>query len=527
MATMASVVASDFSLMKLPSSTPVGGKCLDGTQAGFYFREGVNPSLFVINLEGGGSCSSKRECASRAKTNLGSSNYWTAQPPALDVNLLLNGNCSQNPDFCNAMTIDIPYCTGDVHTGTRTTTSDDTWGYIFDGHHNFVAIIDMLIADYGLGDATQVLLTGVSAGGIGAFWNVDYLADRLPSAIVKAAPIAGWYLPGPLENEPASMYAPSDYQHFAAGAHGTSHDDPFQTGIWGSHELIPRDCVADYGDAYLASCTTMHNRYKYTKSPVYVIQTQYDPTHIFVIGGAPERPSLNEIDSTEAYIDMIGDATRSSLEQITNGEAFSNKPHPDGLFEASCLHHNMPVSLEISGLHFIPLLNDWFFQKNEFQGYHQLVETCPYKDGETKLPCNVVENCKFQGRSSPTPINPSENTCRSGLETKKCMSSESGQMCLKCAEKSKEFLIQKGCTVAIVKQTCKELGTSYPLFSEFVSNYEIREQEWYTQWPSTSVLYIAVITLVGILMALTLVRTFRAIGDGEHYDDYTRLHTDP
>jgi hypothetical protein len=109
-------------------------------------------------------------------------------------------------------------------------------------------------------------------------------------------------------------------------------------------------------------------------------------------------------------------------------------------------------------------------------------------------------------------------------------------MCLKCAEKSKEFLLQKGCTVAIVKQTCKELGTSYPLFSEFVSNDEIREQEWdykwendsqqrYTQWPM-SVLYIAVITLVGILMALTLVRTFRATGDGEHYDDYTRLHTD-
>lgn len=212
------VVGEDsyYTLKKFPSSMPVGGKCLDGTPAGFYIREGehLNPSLFVIHLQGGGFCSNKRSCNSRAKTRLGSSNVWTAELQQDDSKTgVLNESCDENPDFCEATTVYVPYCTGDVHIGTLTA-SNDTWGYTFDGYHNFVAIIDALIADHGLGQATQVLLTGGSAGGIGVFHHVDYLADRLPFAIVKGAPTAGWYLPGrhPTD-DPSSMYVFSDYQN--------------------------------------------------------------------------------------------------------------------------------------------------------------------------------------------------------------------------------------------------------------------------------------------------------------------------
>ena len=185
---MIASVTGQFSLVKLPSSTPVGGKCLDGTSAGFYIREGVNPKVFVINLEGGGFCANKQDCTSTAMTNLGSSTSWPDVPAqhVMGKNKLLSSSCDTNPDFCDASTVFVPYCTGDVHTGTRTMISEDTWGFHFDGHHNFVAIIDMLFADYGLGEANQqVLLTGVSAGGIGTFLNVDYLADSLPSAEAK------------------------------------------------------------------------------------------------------------------------------------------------------------------------------------------------------------------------------------------------------------------------------------------------------------------------------------------------------
>jgi hypothetical protein len=46
----------------------------------------------------------------------------------------------------------------------------------------------------GLGAATEVILTGASAGGIGAWINANYLVGRVPpSARVTVAPVAGMY----------------------------------------------------------------------------------------------------------------------------------------------------------------------------------------------------------------------------------------------------------------------------------------------------------------------------------------------
>ena len=45
----------------------------------------------------------------------------------------------------------------------------------------------------GFSEATDVILSGVSAGGIGVWINVDYLQSLVPSARVVAAPVAGFY----------------------------------------------------------------------------------------------------------------------------------------------------------------------------------------------------------------------------------------------------------------------------------------------------------------------------------------------
>ena len=464
MAFIASVAAKDFSLVNLPSSTPVGGKCLDGTSAGFYIREGVDPSLFVIHLEGGGYCLTRADCTATALSNLGSSTSWTNEPDPNNLvkNKLLDEKCDTNPDFCNGSIVYVPYCTGDAHIGTRTIASEETWGFNFDGYHNFVAIIDMLIADYGLGDATQVALTGLSAGGIGVFHNIDYLADRLPSAVVKGAPIAGWFLPGPdptEQEEDPSSYVFSDYQHFASGTNGNSAENPFERNLWGTNENLPQDCIADFGDNFLA-CTTLHNRYKYIKSSLYIVQAQYDTQQIYAFGNAPEKSTYNETDL--AYLEMIGDATRASFEQIRNNEAYAMKPHPDGIFAASCLHHNIPRVIDIDGSQWTPLFNDWFFQLNSFENDHQLVETCPNESGEFKLPCNAKDSCRIVGGDGPTPSptpDPIEESCRSGLAAKGCTSSlNSPQMCRACAQQNRAFLTQEGCTVPIAKKACMELA---------------------------------------------------------------------
>jgi len=130
------------------------------------------------------------DCLTRNGTKKGSSLLWE---PSILGDRLLNGNCDTNPDFCDGTAVRVLYCTGDAHMGNNTELSDDTWGLYFDGHANFAAIVDYLIATSELGDATHVLLTGGSAGSIGAYLNVDWLADRLGSDVtVKGVPNAGW-----------------------------------------------------------------------------------------------------------------------------------------------------------------------------------------------------------------------------------------------------------------------------------------------------------------------------------------------
>ena len=63
-----------LTLQLLPAATTTpGGRCLDGTMAGYFIHKGTDPELFVIYLKGGGACYDEDSCTKRAKTALGSS----------------------------------------------------------------------------------------------------------------------------------------------------------------------------------------------------------------------------------------------------------------------------------------------------------------------------------------------------------------------------------------------------------------------------------------------------------------------
>ena len=119
-----------------------GTRCLDGSPAGFYYALGEpGTDTLVINLEGGGACSSAEECRGRARTRYGSSRYWSEVFPA-DTQVLLSSDPEENPDFWSAHHVYVPYCTGDLHAGTRTEAGDETFGYYFSGARNFEAIVE-------------------------------------------------------------------------------------------------------------------------------------------------------------------------------------------------------------------------------------------------------------------------------------------------------------------------------------------------------------------------------------------------
>eukprot|EP01084_Bolivina_argentea_P025143 46770_1 len=129
----------------LPTGT-VGGQCLDGSPAGFYYLAPPSGSsnLWIIELQGGGGCHDEASCMQRANSTLGSSTHW---PNTYNPNsAILSNDPTINPDFYSGHKVFCPYCNGDVWSGQRTepSTNPDTWGLYFSGHYVFVRIMEYL-----------------------------------------------------------------------------------------------------------------------------------------------------------------------------------------------------------------------------------------------------------------------------------------------------------------------------------------------------------------------------------------------
>jgi len=466
--------ANDMTYVSLPTDTSPGGLCMDGSMAGYYIRTGSDDSLFVIHLRGGGGCSTEKDCLARNGTDKGSSLLWE---DSILGDRLQDGNCVTNPYFCNAIAVYVPYCTGDAHLGNNTEKSDDTWGLYFDGHANFAAIVEHLIAEHGLGDAKNVLLTGGSAGAVGVYFNVDWLADRLgPGIAVKGAPNAGWYTPGSLPGDLPAIFAPSDYDRFVAGENGNPFWDAVQL-LDGAilpdrfkvKDLLSADCLANYADNEWWACSSVHVAYRYIKSPLFNVHSQYDSNQIFSTKGfVPNNPDESEIDSVLSYISMWGEATRVSLQQIVNDETETPKDYPDGVFSTSCLSHGT-WGTTIDGLTWLPIVSDWFFELGQMTEYYRLIETCSVEDGGLELPCNAAQNCRIES-ALDTGADFPEKCVKIMLKFKCAVSYGDKNQCMKCARRKRRKLQKAGCNKKFIKKFCK-----YAESNEIDANIFLRE----------------------------------------------------
>ena len=217
-AVIASATAKEVSITFLEDAR---AKCMDGSPAAYYLAANTSSTSWVIHLEGGGECASKTNCDARKGSALSSSKYFAA---SVKMNFL-NQDTSYNPVLRQFNRVFLPYCSQDLWSGQRTAATNETFGYYFSGHLIVEAVLDELAKNHGLEHATEIVVTGVSplslkrahsqrperaltfpnlqdsAGGIGTWINVDYVASRFPSARVVAAPIAGFYCECSLENK--------------------------------------------------------------------------------------------------------------------------------------------------------------------------------------------------------------------------------------------------------------------------------------------------------------------------------------
>src|SRR5262249_29862487 len=172
-------------------------KCRDGSPAGLAVSLNSASTKVMIFLQGGGACFDSVTCGTNP-TNT------SAQKTAQTAGVFDRSNAANPVKDWNF--VFIPYCTGDTFIGTK----DDgmvqgvTGMQHFMGRPNMEKFLNRIVPTFP--KATQVLLTGVSAGGFGAASN-SYLVQRafgsVPVTMIddSGPPMSSMYIPTCLQQK--------------------------------------------------------------------------------------------------------------------------------------------------------------------------------------------------------------------------------------------------------------------------------------------------------------------------------------
>jgi len=167
--------------------------CGNGTPTGLAVNLTTRSKKVLVYLQGGGSCWTAQYCAFGAAVHINDTVGETtvmgeAQHPAMQ--LLFDRTRADNP-FKDASFVYVPYCTGDLHSGTNVA-AYNAFG-VGQVHHvgakNLDAYLRRLAPTFP--DAEKVWLMGISAGGFGVTVNGWRFQKVFPHARVDVLDDAG------------------------------------------------------------------------------------------------------------------------------------------------------------------------------------------------------------------------------------------------------------------------------------------------------------------------------------------------
>jgi len=263
----------------------------------------------------------------------------------------MDTDASRNPGFADWNKVRVPYCTQDLHMGTVTTASAATFNLLFSGQRVFEAALDMLDAA-GLTRATDILLTGESAGGIAVWPKLDATAARYPRARVSGAPVAGFY----------SFAYPYTGPNATSGGGLPSFTPAGLDELYGLYApALDASCVAAYG-ANPSPCMLSNNSLPYVDTPVFVAESLSDSVQLTA------HDSVNGADRTQpaelAYIAAWSANMSAALAPLRS--AANPK---SGVFAAACWMHTSFSSARplIGGVNFLQAAAAWYAQAGDYK----------------------------------------------------------------------------------------------------------------------------------------------------------------
>lgn len=333
-------------------------KCLDGSPGGYYHSPAPNKK-WVIFLNGGGECDNKEACLAQTKTALGSSDYF-AKTHNANFGYVTSNDCKINPDFCAYNHVFNPYCSQDLHSGQTVYPTEHTYDLHFNGHDILEAIFeDLEKGGNSIADAEEIILFGASAGGIGVWMNLDWLAERYPNTRVTGMGIASHYFDatyynGPNSTDPGSM---ADFRREA-----------LDSTVMLYNAYVNKDCQQAFAEKgqQAGPCLLSNNSLPYIKTPMFVVQSQTDEVVLnghdcwpgSLMDDKPEQEFMQQWHSnmTTAVSPMMSsDDSAAHMEDGT---------YQYGVFAAACYTH-------CGFSHDGPFINDMSYMQAFGNFYHQ------------------------------------------------------------------------------------------------------------------------------------------------------------
>jgi hypothetical protein len=286
---------------------------------------------WVLYFKGGGWCYDENSCAQRTQTLIGSSNQLQTKQPKFGYGGSgpLGDSSVTNPSFANFNHVMFWYCDGGSFTGDRddVVQTEGNQSLFFRGKRNLDAMLRYLRRDHNLGNATEILLSGGSAGGLSAYLHADYIRSTFaPSVKFRASPVSGFFL---------------DHDTFDGVAqYPTQMKGLFA--MMNSSGGVNQACVkalSVVGDEW--RCIFANASYAYTTTPIFPLNSAVDAWQMGNIFNAPgacvgsASPQFANCSSVELS-KLIG-YEHDFLRDMTNTPTFT-RPGNGGFVE-SCHEH--------------------------------------------------------------------------------------------------------------------------------------------------------------------------------------------
>jgi len=306
-----------------------GAVCLDGTPGAYYLQKGTGSGVnkWYIHHQGGGWCESLDDCLGRSKGALGSSTSYPAT--ATLGGGYFSTDPKENPLMYNWNHVFMRYCDGGSFSGNNDTVATYKGAKLhWRGKRVREAIAQDLMENRELKKASDLIVSGCSAGGLATFLHTDQWCDMLRAANPKAKcaglPDSGFFLD--YEDPTVTCSPPSMYSEDRLG--NTINGD-YHCGLKWTYTVqnatagINKDCVAAHaGEEW--KCMFAEHSAEHVHTPLFAMQSQYDSWQTGHVQGS----------GGNAKTQVLGNNITARIQSMLMA---NNKD--SGAFLDSCHHH--------------------------------------------------------------------------------------------------------------------------------------------------------------------------------------------